>query len=151
MLYIGNIGHGRLAIVETETLAPSIRHLIKSYEDYLDIVERPSVGSLAVPIDTTNLIIEVLKHSFFSFMVRCRPNVKVKVKCARTTPTTLTLEVMADSAKPPLDEMRESFRLSELNQRAEDLDGEIITGGELFSDDRPALYVFYRLVVPIPA
>src|SRR5687768_13972826 len=92
---------------ETEAVAPLLRLQIKGYEKVLDIVERPSVGSLALPTKICTLINNILSSSLSSFVNR--GTTKVYVRCGYLTPSKLILEITADPARPPRDERHANY------------------------------------------
>lgn len=132
---------------DVKAVAPLLHAQIAEFDSQVNIVERPSVGTLVVPTLTGWLISDLLRHSLRSFAHR--QTGKVFVQCRRLTPSQLMLEVAADRAWPPRNEVTESFVLGDLNALAPHLRGVISKGGVSNGGGRPWLDVYYRLIVQI--
>ncbi|HEX6258906.1 MAG TPA: hypothetical protein VFZ48_05500 [Candidatus Saccharimonadales bacterium] len=102
---------------------------------------------MAVPVSLGTLIYRFFGCALYSFVQR--RGTKVKVRCERTTPSTLTLEVVAEHALAFPAEARVSTLLDGLTRQAVHLGGEITSGGELSRDGKSSSNAFVRLTIKV--
>lgn len=123
-------------------LAPILWQNIEYYREFVDIVEWPSVGTLAIPEGITQILDEGTSVMLNYCLIHHAK--MVHVRCVRSKPSELKLEV---TAKYMHSTMAGRYPLMELSLWARRFDGKFAYGGNVRSDDT-ATNFFMRLLLP---
>lgn len=132
--------------LKTAAVAPLLQSWMGQYRETLDIVERPSVGSLVAPEEVCFLMGAALRRTLSAcHEVR---SLRVWVRCSRTTPTRLLLEIVSEGVWPGGSSALLRCELATLNPQVRALGGELtVHDGADESEASAGMRV--RLEIPI--
>jgi len=133
------------ATITGKPVGPVLRERIRAYEDTLDIVERPSVGTLVAPVEICDFITLALGHILRRLQWE-REGARVTVRCTVDHTRMLVLEVADDSKD--LSWFVRKLQLPLLGRRLAKLCSGSVEHGRLY---RPrSEEMVRRLIIPLP-